>query len=157
MKPMRVIHLFRKTVVVLAVVAASGTLAQSPTPESPFVAANGGRIVGLPLAEGSVIYQHVCQSCHMADGKGGTLSPAVYPPLAGNVRLAAKVYPAMMMVNGLGAMPAFGSVLSDEQIAAVTNYLRSAFGNAYSDTLTAAEVQLLRPVTQSVPTELRGR
>jgi mono/diheme cytochrome c family protein len=62
-----------------------------------------------------------------------------------------------MVVNGLGAMPAFGSMLTDEQIASLVNYVRTHFGNTYADALTAAEVKTLRPAVQAAPTELRGR
>jgi hypothetical protein len=34
---------------------------------------------------------------------------------------------------------------SDAQIAEVTNYIRSQFGNAYTDLITPAEVAALRP------------
>jgi len=123
----------------------------------PFVMSGGGRNAPLPLADGKAIYEHVCQSCHMADARGGTLSPATYPALAGNAKFAAKAYPAIMVVNGLGAMPAFGSLLTDEQIASLVNYLRTQFGNSFADTLSAGEVKALRPATQAAPTELRGR
>jgi mono/diheme cytochrome c family protein len=93
----------------------------------------------------------------MADGRGGKLSPAVYPALTGNPRLAARAYPAMMVVNGLGAMPAFGTMLSDEQVVAVVNYVRKSFGNTYADAVTATEVRGVRPAGQTAPTELRGR
>jgi mono/diheme cytochrome c family protein len=121
------------------------------------VLGGAARNAPLPLADGKTIYEHVCQSCHMADAKGGKLSPATYPALASNAKLAAKAYPAVMVVNGLGAMPAFGSMLSDEQIASLVNYLRSHFGNAYADSISAAEVKTLRPALQAAPTELRGR
>jgi mono/diheme cytochrome c family protein len=124
---------------------------------SPFSTGGGGRAASFPSNDGKVIYEHICQSCHMADGQGGKLSPAVYPALAGNAKLAARAYPAMMVVNGLGAMPAFGSMLNDEQIAALVNYLRGNFGNKFTDALSATEVRGLRPATQTAPTELRGR
>jgi mono/diheme cytochrome c family protein len=123
----------------------------------PFVMGGGARNAPLPFADGKTIYEHVCQSCHMADGKGGKLSPATYPALSGNAKLAVKAYPAIMVVNGLGAMPAFGSMLTDEQIASLVNYLRTHFGNSFADPLGAGEVKMLRPTTQSAPTELRGR
>lgn len=140
----------------LAIIPAAASLAQVPA-NSVFSVAAGGRNASFPSSDGKVIYEHICQSCHMADGKGGKLSPAVYPALAGNVRLAARAYPAMMVINGLGAMPAFGSMLSDEQVVAVVNYLRGNFGNTYADPLSATEVRSLRPARQAAPTELRGR
>lgn len=136
--------------------ALTGTAAAQDS-NIPFVMGGGARNAPLPFPDGKMIYEHVCQSCHMADAKGGKLSPATYPALAGNAKLAVKAYPAIMVVNGLGAMPAFGSMLTDEQVASLVNYLRTHFGNSFADALTASEVKTLRPAAQSAPTELRGR
>ncbi|MET0282233.1 MAG: cytochrome c [Steroidobacteraceae bacterium] len=149
-----------RSCVMLAVLVAALVPAAAPAQipaDAPFSSGGGGRAASFPSTDGKVIYEHICQSCHMADGQGGKLSPAAYPALAGNAKLAARAYPAMMVVNGLGAMPAFGSMLNDEQIAALVNYLRGNFGNKFTDTLSATEVRGLRPATQSAPTELRGR
>jgi mono/diheme cytochrome c family protein len=149
-------HLHR--IVLVGVVASAFTgIAATQEASVPFVMGGGGRNAPLPLADGKTIYEHVCQSCHMADAKGGRLSPATYPALAANAKLAVKAYPAIMVVNGLGAMPPFGSLLTDEQIASLVNYLRTHFGNSFADTLSASEVKTLRPATQAAPTELRGR
>lgn len=131
--------------------------AQAPAADVPFILTATGRNAPLPLDSGQAIYSHICQGCHMADGKGATLSPAAYPALAGNKKLAAKVYPAMVLVNGQGAMPSFGALLNDEQIASAVNYLRTNFSNKYRDVISSTEVRALRPATQSAPTELRGR
>ncbi len=129
--------------------------AGAQTPESPFL--GGDRGAPYPSVDGKGIYTRICQSCHMSDGKGGALSPAIYPALSGNVRMAARAYPAMLVVNGQGAMPAFGAMLSDEQVAAVVNYLRTSMGNTFADALTPTEVKSLRPAMQTAPAELRGR
>lgn len=94
---------------------------------------------------GKDIYEGVCQGCHMPDAKGAQ-GAGVYPALASNRKLAAKAYPALVIVRGQKAMPEFGSGFSDEQVANVVNYIRSNFGNAYADPITAAEVKPLRPV-----------
>jgi mono/diheme cytochrome c family protein len=127
--------------------------------ENPFAlsAAGGGRNARLATTDGKLIYEHVCQSCHMAEGRGAKLGPAAYPALAANAKLVAKLYPAMLIVNGQGAMPAFGPMMNDEQVAAVVNYVRSSFGNRYTDALGQAEVAGVRPPEQRAPTELRGR
>lgn len=148
-------HLSR--ILLAAAVAATFASAVAAQESAPFVLGGGGRNAPLPFNDGKTIYQHVCQSCHMADARGARLSPAAYPALAGNAKLAAKAYPAVMVINGLGAMPAFGSLLTDEQIASLVNYLRADFGNAYTDPLVASEVRALRPAVQAAPTELRGR
>jgi mono/diheme cytochrome c family protein len=61
---------------------------------------------------------------------------------------------ALTILTGRRNMPAFGArhavgfggaptVLTDVQIAAVINYVRSNFGNHYKDSITAAEVSAL--------------
>lgn len=56
-----------------------------------------------------------------------------------------KHFLAGVILTGYHGMPRFGDMMSDEQVAAVTNYVRSHFGNDYSDPITAAEVRALRP------------
>jgi len=147
--------------VILALVAATLGAGSALAADDPFaisLSGASGRNARMPASvDGKMLYEHICQSCHMADGKGAKLLPATYPALAGNVKLTAKIFPAMMVVNGMGAMPAFGAALSDEQVASVANYVRSSFGNSFSDTVTPADVKAVRPVVQAAPTELRGR
>jgi mono/diheme cytochrome c family protein len=103
---------------------------------------------------GAEIYQHICQGCHMAQAQGAK-GAAAYPKLANNVSLTAWQYVALTVLNGRSAMPAFGmptgqvssglrsALLSDAQIAAVINYVRTHFGNRYRDVVTAAQVATL--------------
>ena len=91
-------------------------------------------------AEGRNVYTEVCQACHMADARGGGGAGMGIPALAGNPNMADKKLVIGVLVNGRGGMPWFTDMLSAEQIAAVLTYVRSDF-NAYSDPVTAAEVQ----------------
>lgn len=95
---------------------------------------------------GEALYQSTCQGCHMAKGEGAK-GAGFYPALASNPKLAAAAYPASVVMNGLHGMPSFASKLSDEQIAEVVNYVRSSFGNQFTDKLTAADVKPFR-ITQ---------
>lgn len=144
-------------VAVLACMLGTGSALADDNPFSLSLSGGGGRNARLATTDGKVIYEHICQSCHMPDAKGAEIKPSKYPALAGNAKFAAKLYPAMIVVNGLGGMPPFGTMMSDEQVAAVVNYIRGNFGNHYSDALTPAEVKPVRPVVQQAPTELRGR
>jgi mono/diheme cytochrome c family protein len=81
----------------------------------------------------------------MPDAKGA-VGAGAYPALANNPNLASPVYPAVVIVNGQKAMPAFGGYFSDDQIAAVINYVRSNFGNHYADKITPDQVKSVRPV-----------
>ena len=104
---------------------------------------------GVSATTGEAVYQHVCQGCHMANA-GGAVGAARIPALSGNKHLAAATYPVVMVLHGNGGMPWFNGVLTDEQIALVVNYVRSHFGNAYTDTVTEAEVKAMhgKPPTQ---------
>jgi len=128
----------------------------------PLVAFDAGRaadpVLGdkaLAKASGEVIYQHVCQACHMPDGRGAQ-GAGNYPALAENPKLASASYTATTVLLGRRNMPHFAPQndlsgleafavmqLDDAQVAAVVNYVRSHFGNHYTDELTAADVAAL--------------
>lgn len=88
---------------------------------------------------GEELYNNVCRTCHMMDAKGAT-GAGTYPSLAANPNLEAAGYPLTMVIHGLRAMPPFGDMMNDAQIAAVVNYLRTHFGNNYTDMVTAQDV-----------------
>jgi mono/diheme cytochrome c family protein len=92
---------------------------------------------------GEELFANICQGCHMPDALGAT-GAGSYPSLSNNPNLAASGYPVYLVVRGRRAMPPFGDMLSDDQIAAVVNYVRSHFGNSYSDAVTARDVRNVR-------------
>ena len=89
---------------------------------------------------GEELFANVCQGCHMPDAAGATGAGA-YPSLVGNSNLEASGYPVYLVVNGRRGMPPFGDMMTDGQIAAVVNYLRTHFGNSYQDVVTARDVR----------------
>ncbi|MBP7335539.1 cytochrome c [Niveispirillum sp.] len=95
-----------------------------------------------PYQNGEQLYHAICQGCHMPDGKGAT-GAGTYPALATNPNLEAGTYPIHMVVNGQKAMPSF-NYLSDEQVAAIVNYVRTHFGNGYKDAVTPEDVKGMR-------------
>ena len=101
----------------------------------------GGQKVPRPMT-GEQVYRTVCQSCHMADGKGATGAGTI-PALTGNPRLAASAYPIMMVAKGRGAMPGFVGTLDTAQAANVVTYIRTHFGNSFAAPVTEAEVARL--------------
>jgi mono/diheme cytochrome c family protein len=103
-------------------------------------AAIGG---GYPEQTGEALYQGICQGCHMPNAKGA-VGAGAYPALAGDKKLAAKAYPELVVLRGQKAMPAFGPAFSDAQVAAVVNYVRTHFGNSYTDSVTVDDVKALR-------------
>jgi mono/diheme cytochrome c family protein len=118
----------------------------------------------LHTANGEAIFQHICQGCHMPDAKGA-VGAGRYPALTGNPRLASAPYMAATILFGRHDMPSFktspqpmrgffgGAQLSDAQVAEVINYIRTHFGNRYSDSITAAEVTAMHPQDQPSPSK----
>jgi mono/diheme cytochrome c family protein len=86
------------------------------------------------LTNGRTVYENRCASCHQSDGRG---QKGNVPALAGNSAVAAKEpWNVIMAVlygfapqGSWGAMGSFAGTLNDEQIADVTNYVRTAWGN----------------------------
>jgi len=89
--------------------------------------------------DGRMIFNEQCVACHQANAKG---VPGNFPPLAGNPDVfLARDFPARVVLFGMsgkievlgqtidGAMPPLGDLLKDEEIAALINYVRGAFGN----------------------------
>lgn len=105
--------------------------------------AGGGR-GGFTEQGGEAIFKNVCQGCHMPDAKGA-VGAGMYPALAKNPKLEVAGYPVSVIVNGQKAMPALGGMFSDQQVADVTNYIRTHFGNNYKDKVTPADVKSARP------------
>src|SRR5215475_6133602 len=121
----------------LCFVAPAAT-AQDATPASPAATLSSG--FAFTEANGEDLYANVCQACHMPDAKGAT-GAGTYPPLAGDKALEAGGYVIHCVVKGLHAMPPVGVMMSDDQVAAVVNYVRTHFGNDYHDAVTAADVR----------------
>lgn len=98
---------------------------------------------GFQQETGEELYNNICLGCHMADAKGAK-GAGQYPALAENPRLAAAAYPVYVVTYGQKAMPAFGGLLSDKQIATVVNYVRTHFGNDYDADASADDVSKIR-------------
>lgn len=103
------------------------------------------------VASGAALYAENCAMCHGSDGRG--MSPQIIPNLAGNGSLTAGQGQNAItaILAGLGhwsssgpTMPAFGTQLSNQQIADVSNYLRTAWGNKGTASVTPRQVQRLR-------------
>ena len=88
---------------------------------------------------GEAIYRSVCAGCHMPDGRGAS-GAGTYPSLAGDPGLAASDHVIGIVLKGQKGMPPFGYSLTNEQVAAVVTYIRTHFGNSFSNAPTVAEV-----------------
>ena len=100
---------------------------------------------GFNFAEttGEELFANVCQGCHMPNAAGAT-GAGTYPSLASDPNLESSAYGIDIVVNGRRAMPAFGDMMNDAQVAAVVNYLRTHFGNDYRDAALPKDVSVAR-------------
>src|SRR6516225_8767139 len=73
---------------------------------------------------GEALYADICQGCHMPAGEGA-FGAGRYPALANNPNLASAAHPLSQVINGYKGMPPFGALLTDAQVAAVVNYVRT--------------------------------
>lgn len=93
----------------------------------------------LLISLGKTVYDARCASCHGAMGEG---KPPHWPPLANNqsIEMESAVNPIRMVLNGgyppgtkgnprPYGMPPFAGLLSDNEVAAVVSYIRTAWGN----------------------------
>ncbi|TAM01351.1 MAG: c-type cytochrome [Paraburkholderia sp.] len=119
------------------------------SPRGSFVTEEANRLAPL----GKKIYDAQCAACHATDGRG---KPPSFPPLAGNqsIQMNSAVNPIRMVLNGgyppgthknptPYGMPPFAQLLSDEEVAAVVTYIRTAWGN-YGTPVSDREVNALR-------------
>nr|WP_227684776.1 cytochrome c [Psychrobacter immobilis] len=97
---------------------------------------------GFFTTNGKKLYDDSCAGCHMQKGEGAQ-GAGYYPPLANNSKMQSKYYIISVLINGLRGMPSFHRMMSDEQIAAVTQYVHSDLNN-FTDIVTPANVAQLR-------------
>jgi mono/diheme cytochrome c family protein len=99
-----------------------------------------------------------CASCHNWTGEGvGASAPGAYPSLIHNsvAGAASANNLALVILHGVARktkdadvlMPAFGDELSNDQVAAISNYVTKQFGNPQA-TLTPDQVAALRAQPQ---------
>ncbi|MBB5372511.1 c-type cytochrome [Acidocella aromatica] len=107
------------------------------------------------IARGANVYTANCAGCHGKTGAG--LPPRFAPNLAGNDSIIAdEPYNVIgPVLSGLAPwtklpMPSFATKLSDQEIADVANYVRTAWGNQGVANATPAQVLRLRGIA-SVP------
>jgi mono/diheme cytochrome c family protein len=114
---------------------------------APALADNGGASMSGPSTfsqtDGAQLYQAICQGCHMP-GAQGAVGAGAYPALARNQKLAAPLYPVYTVLKGRHSMPPLAGYLSDTQIVAVVTYVRTHFGNNFTDPITAETVRNAR-------------
>jgi len=108
--------------------------------------------------DGSKIFTTTCVVCHQLDGAG---KEGLYPPLAGSEWVQGDESKLLRIILGglsgpvevagetfNSAMPGWGPVLEDKDIAAVATYIRSSWGNK-AGPITEAKVKSIRATMAS--------
>jgi mono/diheme cytochrome c family protein len=126
----------------------SAAAAAAPPATGTSLAANDARMVA-----GANIYSDLCSACHAPDGTGVAY---LIPNLAGSPNVAQRDPTTLIRVILQGArsvatqeeptdpmMPTFGWQLTDDEIAAVTTYIRNSFGHA-AGAVNASDVRSAR-------------
>nr|WKF61897.1 Gluconate 2-dehydrogenase cytochrome c subunit [Paraburkholderia busanensis] len=104
-------------------------------------------------ATGAAVYRDNCMACHRSDGRGYN---RVFPALGGNPVVQGKDATSLIHVLLTGStlegtktapssftMPPFGWRLNDQEVADVTNFVRTSWGNTGS-TVSASDVARVR-------------
>lgn len=95
------------------------------------------------IAKGATIYEKNCATCHMPHGEG---IPGAFPALKGSAVVTGDINAqANLVINGKGAMPAFGKMLKADELAQVITFTRNKLDNSVGDEIQPKAVQALLP------------
>ncbi len=121
-------------------------------------------VAGVNDTRGAELYADNCAACHRSDARG---NPHAFPALAGNPTVLAPDASSLVRLvlaggslpstqarpSNLG-MPSFAWRLSDEEVATLTSWLRSEYGN-HAPAVTARQVRKIRDSLQEVPRDAK--
>jgi mono/diheme cytochrome c family protein len=126
--------------------SSAASSSEEPATAAPTTASNEVAAAA-PTGSGAKVYQTNCSSCHQVNGEG---SPGAFPPLAGNPVVTGDPTKVIHIVKfGLsgavavaghtfnGMMPAWGTQLTNADVASAVTYIRSSWGNKASAVTTA--------------------
>ncbi|MDN5874010.1 MAG: cytochrome c [Sinobacteraceae bacterium] len=130
--------------------ATAAIASEAPAKESASASTGGYHF---DASKGKALYGSHCAACHQASGMG---LPGAFPPLKGNAAVLAED-PTLHLdtilhgahgktIDGVkygGAMPPFGTRLSDAEVADIANHERTSWGNN-AKTVTPADVAAVR-------------
>jgi mono/diheme cytochrome c family protein len=131
-------------------------LMDQPSTEAGAAPPPAVRVTAADRARWESLFDANCATCHGADGEGG---PDLAASLvgAGGVLADRPTNIITVLLEGMrprgdyGAMPSFRNQLSNQQIADLANYVRTAWSNEAPPNATAEMVAGLRNVTETKP------
>lgn len=95
------------------------------------------------IAKGATVYNKNCATCHLESGAGVA---GAFPAITGSPEVIGDLQAQINLVlNGKGAMPAFGKMLNASELAQVITYTRNALGNSVGDEVQPKAIQELLP------------
>ncbi len=126
-----------------AVGQSENTNTSKTTAAAPAAAAPAKWDMQTAMAKGKQVYAQNCAACHMPDGTGNPDmgAPAFHTSAIANGPVAAHI---QRVLKGKGAMPAWGNILNDMDIAAVITFERNSFGNHKGDVVKPSDVAAAR-------------
>jgi mono/diheme cytochrome c family protein len=133
------VGLLRAIALVAFAIGAAPVVADEAAPKSAAMSHGWG----FSEQGGADLFRSVCAGCHQPDAKGA-VGAGAYPSLVGDDELASADFLVSALLGGLKAMPPVGDMMSDAQVADVVNYVRTHFGNTYSDAVSAEAVSAAR-------------
>lgn len=107
------------------------TLEQTRSDETQQVRESDEVTTEVSLEQGEKIFSNNCAACHGKNGEG-----SIGPEFAGNDNLADSAFIVGRILQGQGSMPAFGNRFSDQEVADVTSFIRSSWGNEFGSVTT---------------------
>jgi cytochrome c oxidase subunit 2 len=94
------------------------------------------------MAKGKEVYTNNCASCHMGDGSG---MAGTFPAITKSALVTGDIDNEINIVmKGQAMMPAFGTMLSAVDFAAVVTYTRNNLGNAVGDLVQPSKIKSLQ-------------
>jgi mono/diheme cytochrome c family protein len=97
---------------------------------------------------GADLFRNVCAACHQPNAQGA-VGAGSYPSLVADKNLDSADFMMNVLLGGLKGMPPVGDMMSDAQVAEIVNYVRTHFGNSYTNAVSAADVSAARRRTTS--------
>jgi mono/diheme cytochrome c family protein len=134
----------------VAVVASAAVGAPALADDAPANSAAMSRDWKFGEQGGADLFRNVCAACHQPNAQGA-VGAGAYPSLVADKNLDSADFMMSVLLGGLKGMPPLGDMMSDAQVANVVNYVRTHFGNAYTNSISTEDVKAARRRAESLP------